>query len=61
MYLEIVARTPVHHRPPNDTGDPLPFATPAEAHVPGHWTGPTPRAVPTWAVETPEPVTETVR
>jgi glycosyltransferase involved in cell wall biosynthesis len=61
MYLEIVARTPVHHRPPNDTGDPLPFATPAEAHVPGHWTESGPRALPAWARNAPVAVTEAAR
>ncbi|GHE51537.1 transferase [Streptomyces cellulosae] len=61
LYLETVARTPVHRPVLAADGDPQPFAAPAEAHVAGHWTEPTPRAVPTWAVETPEPVTETVR
>ncbi|KES04623.1 transferase [Streptomyces toyocaensis] len=61
IYLEIVARTPVRRPVLDGTGDPLPFAAPAEAHVPGHWTDPTPRAVPTWALETPVPATETVR
>ncbi|MER6820632.1 DUF3492 domain-containing protein [Streptomyces cellulosae] len=61
LYLETVARTPVHRPVLDAAGDPQPFAAPAEAHVAGHWTEPTPRAVPTWAVETPEPVTETVR
>ncbi|WP_149547513.1 DUF3492 domain-containing protein [Streptomyces marokkonensis] len=61
IYLEIVARTPVRCLVLDGTGDPLPFAAPAEAHVPGHWTDPTPRAVPTWAVETPVPATETAR
>lgn len=62
IYLEIVARTPVHRLLLDGTGDPLPFATPAEAHVPGHWTDPTPRAVPGWAaMDTPVPATETAR
>lgn len=61
LYLEIVARTPVRRPVLDDTGHPLPFAAPAEAHVPGHWTDPTPRAVPSWAMETPVPATETVR
>ncbi|MGX1091396.1 glycosyltransferase involved in cell wall biosynthesis [Streptomyces albogriseolus] len=61
LYLETVARTPVRRPVLEGAGDMQPFAAPAEAHVPGHWTEPTPRAVPTWAVETPEPVTETVR
>ncbi|MFJ2948106.1 DUF3492 domain-containing protein [Streptomyces sp. NPDC087226] len=62
IYLEIVARTPVRRLLLDGTGDPLPFATPAEAHVPGHWTDPTPRAVPGWAaMDTPVPATETAR
>ncbi|MEU3999656.1 DUF3492 domain-containing protein [Streptomyces fungicidicus] len=61
IYLEIVARTPARRLPLDGTGAPLPFVAPAEAHVPGHWTEPTPRAVPTWATQTPVPATETVR
>ncbi|MCT7353795.1 DUF3492 domain-containing protein [Streptomyces sp. 15-116A] len=61
LYLEIVARTPVHRVLLNDTGDPLPFATPAEAHVPGHWTDPAPRPTPTWAARTTVPATEAAR
>ncbi|MFF0365754.1 DUF3492 domain-containing protein [Streptomyces fungicidicus] len=61
IYLEIVARTPACRLPLDGTGAPLPFAAPAEAHVPGHWTEPAPRAVPTWATQTPVPATETVR
>ncbi|MGV9841165.1 DUF3492 domain-containing protein [Streptomyces fungicidicus] len=61
IYLEIVARAPARRLPLDGTGAPLPFAAPAEAHVPGHWTEPTPRAVPTWATQTPVPATETVR
>ncbi|MGW0087320.1 DUF3492 domain-containing protein [Streptomyces sp. NPDC003393] len=40
IYLEIVSRCPVRRVVLNKSGDPLPFASPAEAHVPGHWTGP---------------------
>jgi hypothetical protein len=61
IYLEIVASTPVRRPLLDGTGDLLPFATPAEAHVPGHWTDPAPRAVPTWATDTPVPATETAR
>ncbi|GAA3563449.1 glycosyltransferase [Streptomyces osmaniensis] len=47
IYLEIVSRTPVRRVVLDDTGEPLPFAVPAEAHVPGRWTEsltrPTPR------------------
>ncbi|WP_432191597.1 DUF3492 domain-containing protein [Streptomyces sp. bgisy027] len=50
IYLEIVSRTPVRRVVLDDTGEPLPFAVPAEAHVPGRWTErparPTPRNVP---------------
>ena len=38
IYLEIVSHTPVRRVVLDDTGEPLPFATPAEAHVPGRWT-----------------------
>ncbi|MGV9351430.1 DUF3492 domain-containing protein [Streptomyces spiralis] len=47
IYLEIVSRCPVRRVVLNDSGEPLPFATPAEAHVPGHWTGPAAPATPT--------------
>ncbi|MFF3931240.1 DUF3492 domain-containing protein [Streptomyces hirsutus] len=57
LYLEIVARTPARRVRLNDTGDPLPFAAPVEAHVPGHWTDPAsrrpPRTAPAWATDTP--------
>ncbi|GAA4966956.1 hypothetical protein GCM10023238_38540 [Streptomyces heliomycini] len=61
IYLEIVAHTPVRRLLLDDTGDPLPFAAPAESHVPGHWTDPASRAAPTWAMDTPVPATETTR
>ncbi|WP_406725616.1 DUF3492 domain-containing protein [Streptomyces sp. GD-15H] len=55
LYLEIVARSPVHRVLLNGTGDPLPFATPAEVHVPGDWSGPASRppsrTVPAWATD----------
>ncbi|MHB9859231.1 DUF3492 domain-containing protein [Streptomyces sp. YIM S03343] len=38
LYLEIVSRCPVRRVVLGDTGEPLPFAVPAEAHVPGRWT-----------------------
>ncbi|MGW0531716.1 DUF3492 domain-containing protein [Streptomyces sp. NPDC003032] len=54
IYLEIVSHCPVRH---DTTSDPVPFATPAEAHVPGRWAAavnPTPGTegggVPSWAV-----------
>lgn len=45
IYLEIVSRTPVRRVALDQAGDPLPFAFPAEAHVPGRWTGRTARLV----------------
>jgi glycosyltransferase involved in cell wall biosynthesis len=39
IYLEIVSRCPVHRVVLDATGEPLPFAVPAEAYVPGRWTG----------------------
>ncbi|MFJ4620567.1 DUF3492 domain-containing protein [Streptomyces sp. NPDC088812] len=40
IYLETVARSPVRRIVLDETGEPRPFAVPAEAWVPGHWTGP---------------------
>ncbi|CAM5324193.1 hypothetical protein STENM223S_10482 [Streptomyces tendae] len=37
MYLEILSRTPARRVVLDDTGEPLPFGVPAEAHVPGRW------------------------
>ncbi|MGV9450541.1 DUF3492 domain-containing protein [Streptomyces sp. NPDC003635] len=45
IYLEIVARCPVRRVVLDETGEPLPFAVPAEAHVPGRWTGPVARLI----------------
>lgn len=45
IYLEIVARTPVRRVVLDQAGAPLPFAFPAEAHVPGRWTERTARLV----------------
>lgn len=57
IYLEIVSRCPVRRVITGRTGEPLPFAVPAEAHVPGRWTGPTARVVarsgPGWATGAP--------
>ena len=61
LYLETVARTPVRRLPLDRTGVPRPFASPAEAHVPGHWTDPAPRPVPRWAAPEQVPVTEAAR
>ncbi|MEW2294427.1 DUF3492 domain-containing protein [Streptomyces sp. NPDC006743] len=44
IYLEIVARCPVRRVVLDDSGEPLPFAAPAESRLPGRWTGPAPTA-----------------
>ncbi|MFD9868387.1 glycosyltransferase [Streptomyces niveus] len=48
IYLELISHAPV--RRPAETvdahGEPLPFANPAEAYVPGHWTAGQARTVP---------------
>ncbi|WP_432171602.1 DUF3492 domain-containing protein [Streptomyces sp. 1222.5] len=57
IYLEIVSHCPVRRVVLDEAGEPLPFATPAESHVPGRWTGPTarvlPRGIPGWATGAP--------
>ncbi|MFB7087516.1 DUF3492 domain-containing protein [Streptomyces sp. NPDC056296] len=57
IYLEILSRTPVRRVVLDDTGEPLPFAVPAEAHMPGRWTDSTARVVawggPGWATNAP--------
>ncbi|MFI7384280.1 DUF3492 domain-containing protein [Streptomyces sp. NPDC049813] len=63
IYLDIVSHCPVRRDAVDDAGDPLPFAHPLEAHVPGRWTAPSadggtgssrngrsPEAAPRWAV-----------
>ncbi|MGW2557811.1 DUF3492 domain-containing protein [Streptomyces sp. NPDC001514] len=45
IYLELLSHSP---RIRDDDAEPLPFATPAEAYVPGHWTGAR-SSHPTWA------------
>ncbi|UUU31057.1 DUF3492 domain-containing protein [Streptomyces sp. CA-210063] len=40
IYLEVVSHAPVRKVVLDDTGEPLPFGAPAEAHVPGRWTEP---------------------
>lgn len=45
LYLEIVSHCPVRRVVLDEAGKPLPFAVPAEAHVPGRWTRPTARGV----------------
>ncbi|MEV6479148.1 DUF3492 domain-containing protein [Streptomyces sp. NPDC051576] len=71
IYLEIVSHSPVRHVVLDDAGAPRPFAAPAEAHVPGRWTGPAARVVarggPRWAAGAPvratipSPTTEAAR
>ncbi|NUK05523.1 DUF3492 domain-containing protein [Streptomyces lunaelactis] len=41
IYLELISHSPVRREAEavDADGEPLPFAHPAEAHVPGHWTG----------------------
>ncbi|GGL78148.1 transferase [Streptomyces fumigatiscleroticus] len=55
IYLEIISHTPARRVLLDDTGEPLPFALPAEAHLPGSWAGAPPRVVarggPRWALD----------
>ncbi|MFF8725096.1 DUF3492 domain-containing protein [Streptomyces sp. NPDC015171] len=57
IYLEIVSHCPVRRVVLDESGEPLPFAAPAESRVPGRWTGHTARALsrplPGWASNTP--------
>jgi glycosyltransferase involved in cell wall biosynthesis len=58
IYLEILSRHPVRRVLLDNTpGEPRPFAVPAEAHMPGRWTGPGARVVarggPGWAAGPP--------
>ncbi|MET9994630.1 DUF3492 domain-containing protein [Streptomyces mutabilis] len=57
IYLDILSRTPARRVVLDDSGEPLPFSVPAEAHVPGRWTDAKVRAVarggPAWATDTP--------
>ncbi|WBO64003.1 DUF3492 domain-containing protein [Streptomyces camelliae] len=57
IYLQIVSHCPVRRVVLDEAGEPLPFAVPAESHVPGRWTGPTarvlPRTAPGWATTAP--------
>jgi hypothetical protein len=39
IYLEVVSQCPVRRVVLDESGEPLPFAVPAEAHVAGRWTG----------------------
>ncbi|WP_431042353.1 DUF3492 domain-containing protein [Streptomyces sp. P1-3] len=42
IYLELMSHCPVRREEVGEDGAPLPFARPAEAHVPGRWTAATP-------------------
>jgi glycosyltransferase involved in cell wall biosynthesis len=57
IYLQIVSHCPVRRVVLDASGEPRPFAAPAESHVPGRWTGPTarvlPRTAPGWATTAP--------
>ncbi|QDL70892.1 transferase [Streptomyces malaysiensis subsp. malaysiensis] len=69
IYLELMSHCPVRREEVGAGGGPLPFARPAEAHVPGRWTAgrdgdgfghwlpgrppPRPGAHPTWASPPP--------
>ncbi|MFC9908655.1 DUF3492 domain-containing protein [Streptomyces sp. NPDC127197] len=57
IYLEIVSRCPVPRVVLDDSGEPQPFAVPAEARVPGRWTDAATRVVarggPSWAAGPP--------
>jgi glycosyltransferase involved in cell wall biosynthesis len=59
LYLDVVSHFPRRRVLLDDRGTPLPFGTPAEAHLPGDWTGsgrPRPlRRAPVWASDTAVP------
>ncbi|MDQ0751144.1 glycosyltransferase involved in cell wall biosynthesis [Streptomyces africanus] len=57
IYLEIVSRAPIRRVVLDEAGAPLPFAVPAEDHVPIRWAAPSPSLVvrggPGWATARP--------
>ncbi|MFG2945272.1 DUF3492 domain-containing protein [Streptomyces adustus] len=57
IYLEIISRSPVDRGALDRAGEPLPFAVPAEARLPGRWTGRASRIAarggPGWAAGAP--------
>jgi glycosyltransferase involved in cell wall biosynthesis len=57
IYLDVVSHSPRRRVFVDDRGAPLPFGTPAEAHLPGNWTGPRrpPRRTPQWASDATPP------
>jgi glycosyltransferase involved in cell wall biosynthesis len=59
IYLDVVSHSPRRRVFVDDRGAPLPFGTPAEAHLPGNWTGPRrpSRRAPQWASDITPPAT----
>ena len=56
IYLELMSHCPVRREEVGAGGAPLPFARPAEAHIPGHWTaGRRSAHTPRWAEDGPPP------
>ncbi|MGW3570488.1 glycosyltransferase, partial [Streptomyces sp. NPDC000941] len=59
IYLELMSHCPVRRGEYGPDGEPVPFARPAEAHIPGRWAGgagpaPSPAThTPTWATAPP--------
>lgn len=49
IYLELISHSPVQREAVDADGEPLPFAHPAESHVPGGWTGGAGSHTPGWA------------
>ncbi|MEU7239249.1 DUF3492 domain-containing protein [Streptomyces sparsogenes] len=61
IYLELMSHCPVRRDETDEDGVPVPFARPAEAHIPGRWAGRRGEApatadhTPTWATAPPDP------
>ncbi|WP_421110599.1 DUF3492 domain-containing protein [Streptomyces sp. NEAU-S77] len=56
IYLELMSHCPVRREEVGAGGAPLPFARPAEAHIPGRWTaGQRLAHTPRWAEDGPPP------
>ncbi|MGR3934622.1 DUF3492 domain-containing protein [Streptomyces sp. BRA346] len=56
IYLELMSHCPVRREEVGAGGAPLPFARPAEAHIPGRWTAGRRLAhTPRWAEDRPPP------
>ncbi|MEU7643191.1 DUF3492 domain-containing protein [Streptomyces huasconensis] len=60
IYLEIVSHCPVRREALDEAGEPVPFAHPAEAYVPGRWaaagqaSATESTGAPSWAAQEPE-------